>query len=1236
MRKRILSIMLAICMVITLVPTAAFAANSTLSVTAYATKDQLMGDTFAPNRDANIGKLVFGKNSSGEAQEWYILGKDDGVEGDNTVIFAASPMVTGQIFSPYSPHAADDDPSDANAKYIKNITLQSYMDCTYPAKTAISQVYVSHYGTSELRTALRFMAGSPSYFTEEEQGLMNATKVTTTDIKNKNGRDYLTYTTTDKLYAPTADGFGESYKTIKTGSGDQKSLAAKSYWISADAFWLRSPNTTERSPEGYQTFFAGTFTDSDNHTRGGDYVGSVGVTKEFGVRPASNLNLSSVIFASAATASSGAATSGTIAQGKAMTLRLDGSSKNIGTATYSTSTGDIKAAKGSTTGNVALVVQGNDGANDWYYSKQITGTETVNKTAINTALGITSDIDLSACKIWLETTENNVAYAVSATEAKAISSVAITGIDTPKAGVVLDTEAACETTGISSTKPQVTWTPAHTNAGYNTSYTASVTLTAGTGYEFANSTAATINGKSAKSVKKNQDGTLTVTYLFDTTAKDKLISITPQSITVANGTAYDAMNLPATVGIVTEGNTVTSASVTWDTTTPASGSYDPDVLTEQTVTLNGTVTCPDNIDDNGVTLTTTITITISAAGIVGAPTASPASGTYTENQSVTLTSSTEGAEIYYTTDGSDPSRTNGKKYTEAIPVTANPGQSITTAIRAIAVKDKMQDSGIATFTYTITAKDKLTSITAPQAKTVANGTAYDAMNLPATVEIVTEGNTVTTALVTWDTTTPESGSYDPNVLTEQTVTLKGKVTCPDNVDANGVTLTTTITITISAAGIVGAPQANPTSGTYTSNQSVILTSSTEVAEIYYTTDGTEPNSMSTRYTEAISVTGTEAQSVETTIKAIAVKNGMQDSGVVTFTYTIQIPAQQNTGGGGGVFIPPVQKPIVENDNNGTTSADLSDTTSTSGGTTTADIDKAIGEEIVDKAIENRSEEVVIDATANTTAAADSTVIAQVGIPTAALEAIAEKTDADVTVKTDVAEVKMDNVAAGAVAEQAAGDSVQIIVEKVDEKKNKVEFQLKVVCSDGNVISDFKGGNVSVTVTIPKEMSEKKVVCVFIDDNGRMSKVKGQKNADGTYTFFTGHFSTYALMTEEEADTAIASQKEEILAKLDSYELVTRSTACKSPSGKNAIRIRVYDKNGLSTDFFDGIEIYRSTKSNSGYGKKPIFVIKSGKSSYYNTAVKSGTRYYYKVRGFLIIDGQKYYTDYSLKAIRTAK
>lgn len=208
----------------------------------------------------------------------------------------------------------------------------------------------------------------------------------------------------------------------------------------------------------------------------------------------------------------------------------------------------------------------------------------------------------------------------------------------------------------------------------------------------------TINGHSAR-VTKNEDGTLTAIYEFPATAKDKLTSITaPGTVTVANGTAYKDMNLPTQVNIVTEGNTVDKAAVTWDT---ASGNYDPSVLTEQVVTLNGTVTCPENIDANGVALTTSITITVSAAGIVGAPTPSVGSGTYTENQKVALKSSTEGATIYYTTNGAEPGRTSGTRYTGPITVPGTEGQSVTTTLKAIAVKDGMQDSEVKTFTYTI-------------------------------------------------------------------------------------------------------------------------------------------------------------------------------------------------------------------------------------------------------------------------------------------------------------------------------------------------------------------------------------------------------------------------------------------------------------------------------------------------------------------------------------------------------
>ncbi|MCI7619646.1 MAG: fibronectin type III domain-containing protein, partial [Firmicutes bacterium] len=318
--------------------------------------------------------------------------------------------------------------------------------------------------------------------------------------------------------------------------------------------------------------------------------------------------------------------------------------------------------------------------------------------------------------------------------------------------------------------------------------------------------------------------------------------------------------------------------------------------------------------------------------------------------------------------------------------------------------------------------------------------------------------------------------------------------------------------------------------------------------------------------------------------------------------------------------------------NATTSADLSNTTSTSNGTTTATVDKTTADKIVDKAVENKSTEVVIDATANTTTAANSTTVAQVTIPTETLGAIAEKTEADVTIKTDVAEVKMDNAAAAAVSEQATGDTVQIVAEKVAEETDKVEFELKVVCSDGKVISDFKGGNIAVTVALPKAMAEKKVVCVYIDDNGHMSKVEGQKNADGTYIFFTGHFSTYAILAEEEADAVIAEQTEAI--KNIEIKVSTKLDATKA--GKKGIKVTWKTADGKK---LDGVEFFRSVKKNSGYGKKAFFTSKkAGTTGYYlNTkSLKKGTRYYYRVRGYVLVDGQKVYTDWSNKGIRTFK
>ena len=652
------------------------------SVTAYATKEQMMDGTFATDwrsgTAANVGVLEFGKNSTQKTQKWYILGKDKYVDGDNTVIFTVQDGIIPLTR-----------PNDAQ-KYSTTTNDRAYKDIygTYPTGKEPTTVPCNHYGASTLRAELNKIASDTACFSTAQQNLLNTTTITTKYTLSK--VEY-SYTNSDKLYAPV---FNPSYKQlIRIGSNDQIWISTRVYWDSQNPTWTRSPmkNYGDRVYAVSRT------------------LNSTGYLPEQLIKAgsaASNLNLTDVLFASSAeAATSDTAVSGEIAQGKAMTLRLNGGGKDIGTVTCNADAGQINAKKGNTAGNVALVVQGNDGTKDWYYSKQISGTDNVivNASDIAAESNTPSDIDLANCKIWLEVTEDSVAYAVEATATKDvvktdISSVEVTGIDTPVSNTALDTSAVCATQGVSTTAPAVTWTPNHTNAGYNTIYTASVTLAASAHYEFTDSVTVTINGHSAR-VTKNEDGTLTAIYEFPATAKDKLTSITaPGTVTVANGTAYKDMNLPTQVNIVTEGNTVDKAAVTWDT---ASGNYDPSVLTEQVVTLNGTVTCPENIDANGVALTTSITITVSAAGIVGAPTPSVGSGTYTENQKVALKSSTEGATIYYTTNGAEPGRTSGTRYTGPITVPGTEGQSVTTTLKAIAVKDGIQDSEVKTFTYTI-------------------------------------------------------------------------------------------------------------------------------------------------------------------------------------------------------------------------------------------------------------------------------------------------------------------------------------------------------------------------------------------------------------------------------------------------------------------------------------------------------------------------------------------------------
>jgi nucleoid-associated protein YgaU len=166
-----------------------------------------------------------------------------------------------------------------------------------------------------------------------------------------------------------------------------------------------------------------------------------------------------------------------------------------------------------------------------------------------------------------------------------------------------------------------------------------------------------------------------------------------------------------------------------------------------------------------------------------APAFTPAEGVFTKAQSVTLASSTEGAEIRFTTDGSVPSSTTGTLYSSPINVSA------TTTIRAIASKTGFLDSPVVSATFTIT-------------------------------------------------------------------------------------------------GAVAAIQMSPAEGTFDTSVAVALSTATDGAQIYFTTDGSNPTpSSGTLYAGPISVTATE------TIKAVGVKKDWDSSAISSALYTIRVVVQ---------------------------------------------------------------------------------------------------------------------------------------------------------------------------------------------------------------------------------------------------------------------------------------------------------------------------------------------------------
>ena len=257
----------------------------------------------------------------------------------------------------------------------------------------------------------------------------------------------------------------------------------------------------------------------------------------------------------------------------------------------------------------------------------------------------------------------------------------------------------------------------------------------------------------------------------------------------------------------------------------------------------------------------------------GAPTFSPAAGTYATAQSVALASVTPGAAIHYTTDGTTPTAASATYTTPiALPLGAT---AATTTVKAMAVAGGYQDSTVASATYVI---DPVATPAAAPTFSPNGGTFTAAQSV--VIATTTSGASI---YYTTDGSTPTAAStlYAAPVPVGASMTVKAIASGGGHSASTVASATFTINLPQAAT-----PTFTPAAGSYTAAQNVTIASTTAGAAIHYTVDGTTPTAASTLYAAPVAVTASR------TLKAIATAAGYAPSAVASATYTI------STGGGG--------------------------------------------------------------------------------------------------------------------------------------------------------------------------------------------------------------------------------------------------------------------------------------------------------------------------------------------------
>ena len=382
----------------------------------------------------------------------------------------------------------------------------------------------------------------------------------------------------------------------------------------------------------------------------------------------------------------------------------------------------------------------------------------------------------------------------------------------------------------------------------------------------------------------------------DFTLKAYAVKADMHDSAIASANFTVAMDMVATpvitpsAGAVTKGTTVTIACETDGAeihyTTDGTDVTESSPVYSAPITINAATTVKAIGVKSGMTTSSTAIAAYTIAK-VATPTFTPAAGQVNYGSTVAIATSTSGATIYYTTDGSTPT-TGSTEYSTPIELTE------ATTIKAIAVKSDMDDSAVASASYTIHMETVATPTFSPSAGAVNIGTTV-------TISCATTGAEIH---YTTDGTAPSASSpvYSTPIEIDEAKTIKAIGI------KTGMTNSSVANASYTIAK-VATPTFSPAAGEVESGTEVTISCSTSDATIHYTTDGTAPTSSSPVYSTPIEITAA------TTIKAIAVKANMADSNVASAEYTIKVVLYRYAGfivGEDPIGLVQVNQTVLEN------------------------------------------------------------------------------------------------------------------------------------------------------------------------------------------------------------------------------------------------------------------------------------------------------------------------------------